>query len=122
MGSWFFTWLSDTDAVAVWSNTDDFDGTNFTSVCSVSVFMVSVLALGFRPMAEVNVSHMAEWWFVDLQTKHLLFFWHDLMECPGYKHLKHNRLFHTISFRFSNSVTMEHLSEKWFCLQNEHFN
>ena len=64
---------------------------------------------------------MAVWWFCDFYEKHLPFFWHDLMECPGYKHLKHKRFFHRISF-LSKSVTMVDLSEKWFCLQNEHFN
>ena len=65
-----------------------------------------------------------EWWcggFV-IYTKNIYLFWHDLMECPGYKHLKHKRVFHTIPFRLSKSVTTVHLSGKWFYLQNEHFN
>ena len=32
-----------------------------------------------------NFSQMAVWWFCDLHEKHLPFFWHDLMGCPGYK-------------------------------------
>ena len=84
----------------------------------VGLFSVSVVC----GVGDFNFSQMPVWWFCDLHKKHFPFFWHDLMACQRYKHLKHKRFFHTISFRLSKSVTTVPLSKKWFCLQNEHFN
>ena len=114
-GNWRFSLWSDTIAVAVWSKTDVFDVTKWTSVFPLSVSVVCGIG-------DSNFWQMVVWWFWHLHEKHLPSFGHDLMECPGYKHVNHEQFFHTTSFRLSKSVTTVHLSEKWVCLQNEHFN